>query len=125
MPTNEMIDEQVLIQNTDKTESQLKVEQWLAIRKEAGTRIDPETAEVKWVYAQILDPYGVYSDLPENLQLIGRAYFARSPESDIWVRLGDLPDHVYEALLKTHQSDVMFPAGHCEAIYPKSIDLCQ
>ena len=27
---------------------QLTVEQWLAIRKEAGLKIDPETAEVEW-----------------------------------------------------------------------------
>ena len=31
------------------------VEQWLAIRKEAGLKIDPETAEVDWCYAQTLD----------------------------------------------------------------------
>jgi hypothetical protein len=32
--------------------------QWLAIRKEAGLKLDPETAEVEWCYAQTLDPYG-------------------------------------------------------------------
>ena len=26
-------------------------EAWLAIRKEAGLKIDPETAEVTWTYA--------------------------------------------------------------------------
>ena len=37
----------------------LNVEEWLAIRKEEGLKIDPDTAEVDWVYAQTLDPYGV------------------------------------------------------------------
>jgi hypothetical protein len=59
--------------------------QWLAIRKEAGLKLDLETAEVEWCYAQTLDPYGVDPDLPEQCQQIGREYFARSPASDVWV----------------------------------------
>ena len=35
---------------------QMTVEQWLATRKEAGIKIDPETAEVDWTYALTLDP---------------------------------------------------------------------
>ena len=52
---------------------------------EAGRRIDPETAEVDWDYAETLDPYGIL-DLPEEDRWsIGREYFARAPGSDIWV----------------------------------------
>ena len=51
------------------------VEQWLAIRKEAGLKIDPKTAEVEWRYAQTLGPYGVYPDLPEECQQVGRATY--------------------------------------------------
>lgn len=61
------------------------LKEWLAIRKEAGLKIDPETAEVDWCYALTLDPYGVYPELPEDCRQVGREYFARSPESDIWV----------------------------------------
>jgi hypothetical protein len=32
----------------------MTIEQWLAIRKEAALKIDPETAEVEWIYAQTL-----------------------------------------------------------------------
>ena len=87
------------------------VEQWLAIRKEAGLRIDPETAEVDWVYAQTLDPYGIFPDLPEECQQIGRAYFARSPGSEVWVHFGDLPKETAEALWKKHYRKLAFPAG--------------
>ena len=45
---------------TDGVEDHLSVDQWLRIRKEAGLRIDPETAEDEWWYAQTVDPYGVY-----------------------------------------------------------------
>lgn len=76
----------------DNTMTEEDVKQWLAIRKEAGLMIDPETAEVDWVYAYTLDPYGVYSDLPEDCQQVGREYFARSPESNMWVNFGDLPE---------------------------------
>ena len=39
-----------------------------------------------------LDPYGVYPDLPEECQQVGREYFARSTGSDIWVHFHDLPE---------------------------------
>jgi hypothetical protein len=84
---------------------------WHAIRKEAGLKIDPETAEVLWTYAQTLDPYGVDPELPEELQQFGREYFARSPGSDVWVWFGDLPEATRDALWKKHSSKLAFPAG--------------
>jgi hypothetical protein len=89
----------------------IQTEQWLAIRKEAGLEIDPQTAEVYWEYGQILDPYGVYQDLPEECQQVGRVYFARSPDSDIWVCFYDLPDATREALREKHKGKLAFPAG--------------
>ena len=84
-----------------KTASEkLETEQWLAIRKEAGLKIDPETAEVLWGYGQTLDPYGVKDEweLPEEFHQVGREYFARSPGSDVWVNFNDLPETVIEKL---------------------------
>ena len=88
-----------------------ETEQWLAIRKEAGLRIDPDTAEVEWDYAQTLDPYGVHPNLPEECRQVGRAYFARSPECDTWVWFGDLPGETRRRLWETHRSKLAFPAG--------------
>jgi hypothetical protein len=88
---------------------EMTVGQWLTIRKEAGLQIDPETAEVKWVYAQTLDPYGVHA-LPEELQQVGREYFARSPGTDVWVWFGDLPDVTASVLWKKHKSKLAFAA---------------
>ena len=56
-----------------------------AIRKEAGRKIDPETAEV----------------------LLG--FFARSPGSDVWVWFGDLSDATRDALWEKYRSKP-FPA---------------
>jgi hypothetical protein len=81
---------------------------WLAIRKEAGRKIDPETAEVMWVYAQTLDPYGVDPELPEECQQVGREYFARSPGSDIWVWFLDLPDRTHDRLWEKHKRELAF-----------------
>ena len=72
--------------------------QWLAIRKEAVLKLDPETAEVEWCYAQTLDTYGVDPDVPEQCQQIGREYFARSPASDVWVNFRDLSKTIRDAL---------------------------
>jgi hypothetical protein len=84
---------------------------WLAIRKDAGLHIDSETAEVDWIYAQTLDPYGVYPELPEEYQHVGREYFARSAGSDVWVWFGDLPEATRDALRERHRSKLAFPAG--------------
>ena len=88
-------------------------EQWLAIRKESGLKIDPETAEVDWGYGQTLDPYSVLDEweLPEEFHQVGREYFARSAQSDIWVHFSDLPDTVREELWARHRSRIAFPAG--------------
>jgi hypothetical protein len=86
-------------------------EQWLAVRKEAGLLIDPETAEVEWTYAFTLDPYGIYPDLPEELQQVGREYFARSPGSNVWVRFSDVPKATRDALWEKHKTKLAFPAG--------------
>ena len=68
------------------------VRSFLSLRKEAARCIDPATAEVISIYAQTMDPYGIDPDLPEELQCVGREYFARAPGSDLWVWFGDLPE---------------------------------
>ena len=90
---------------TDKQQSENKeeaiemtIEEFLAIRKEAGLKIDPEIAEVHWCYAQIVDPYGIHPNLPDEAWCVGRAYFARSPDSDVWVEFRDLPKATRDAL---------------------------
>jgi hypothetical protein len=77
-----------------------EIEEWLAIRKEEGLKIDPETAEVMWTYAMDFDPYGVLDEweLPEEFNQVGRTYFARAPGSRIWVWSGDLLDETRDKL---------------------------
>jgi len=99
-----------IVKEKEMTE-QMKMERWLAIRKEAGLHIDPENAEVEWTYARTLDPYGVDPDLPEEYQQVGREYFARSRGSDVWVWFGDLPDATRNALWEKHKKKLAFPAG--------------
>jgi hypothetical protein len=88
-------------------EREMTVEEWLAIRKDAGLKIDPATAEVDWAYEYTLDPYGVYGDLPSEYRQIGREHFARSPGSDVWVWFGDLPEKTREALWERHESKLV------------------
>src|SRR3982750_1642677 len=85
---------------TNVVGEELTLEQWLQIRKEEGLRNDPESAEVTWSYAPVLDPSRVYQLLPEE-ECVGRVDFARSPGSDIWVCFYDLPDGTREKLWKT------------------------
>jgi hypothetical protein len=87
------------------------IEQWRAIRREAGLKINPETAEVEWRYTYTLDPYGVDPDLPEELRQVEREYFACAPGSDTWVWFGDLDDATAGALWAKHKAKLAFPAG--------------
>ncbi len=89
----------------------LTLAQWEAWRRAAGLHIDPETAEVLWNYTQVLDPYGIWPDIPEECDCVGRSYFARSPGMDVWVEFGDLPDATRDALWQKHESQLAFPAG--------------
>jgi hypothetical protein len=98
------------IDNENTTDS-LTVEQWLEVRREEGRKIDPDTAEVEWWYAQTLDPYGVHPELPEECFQVGREYFARAPESEIWVWFCDLPSETRDKLWDRHKSKLAFPAG--------------
>jgi hypothetical protein len=83
-----------------------EIERWLAIRKEEALKIDPESAEVDWHYAQVLDPYGVQDEweLPEEFDCVGRDYFARRAGGDVWVWFGDLPEKTLKRLEQRGES---------------------
>ena len=76
----------------------MPVDQWLAIRTEAALKFDPMTAEVFFHWGLVIDPYGIFSDLTDEERQVGRVYFARSPESDVWVSFYDLPDEIRDEL---------------------------
>jgi hypothetical protein len=82
-----------------------ETKQWLAIRKEAGLKIDPETCEIFRCWAYDVDPYGVMDSAeiaaaegPTGGSCIRREYFVRNHGSDIWVWAGDLPAATTNAL---------------------------
>jgi hypothetical protein len=86
-------------------------EEFRSTRREAGKDIDPANVEVKWIYAQTVDPYGLDPELPVECQQVGREYFVRSPGSDIWVWFGDLPSAMRDTLWERHKQKLGFPAG--------------
>ena len=92
-----------------------KIEVWLAERKEAGKRIDPDNAEVACWYTYINDPYrkwprpsdeGFWSG-PSDLQC-----FARTPGGDDgWVWFDDLPEATQNELGRKLDADEGEEAG--------------
>ena len=62
----------------------------LRLREEAGRKIDPKTAQVKWQWGWSLYPYRIYPYDPDKL--LQRNYFARSPGTKMWVHFNDLPE---------------------------------
>jgi hypothetical protein len=86
-----------------------EIEQFYARMKAEGLKIDPATAEVCWSSEYELDPYRIHPDLPEEFRCVGRTWFARNPDSEIWVDCGDIPEATREALERREES-----CGHCE-----------
>jgi hypothetical protein len=75
-------------------------EQWLEIRREAGKRIDPNTAEIGRSYRRSLDPYGVLGEPPEPYRQYSMENFVRAPGSDVWIWDCHLPKAKLLALWK-------------------------
>jgi hypothetical protein len=73
-----------------------------------GKLIDPGTAKLWWTWGDILDVYGVLDDGAKETN-IGRIYFLRAPDSDIWVNTYDLPaatrDEFWRRLRAGYYSD--------------------
>jgi hypothetical protein len=103
-----MTNENDLSQTTNRT-VEVTVKYLDALRQAVGLHIDPETAEFDWIYAQTLDPYGDYPDVPEEYQQVGREYFARSRGSDVWISFGDLPKTTRDALWKKRREKQGLP----------------
>jgi hypothetical protein len=61
-------------------------------RRAAGLLLDPSTAEIECWYGQTLDPYGDGLPLLPQEKQVGREYFSRASDSNIWVNVGELPD---------------------------------
>jgi hypothetical protein len=105
-----MTNENDLFQTTEDVQTVEVTAKYLdALRQAVGVHIDPETAEVDWIYAQTLDPYGDFPNLPEEYQQVGREYFARSPGSDVWISFGDLPEATRDALWKKRREKQRLP----------------
>jgi hypothetical protein len=84
--------------------SKAEYERRMEERRAAGLLLDPSTAEIDWNYAQTPDPYGDGLPLLPQEEVIGREYFARAPDSDIWVSVGDLPDATRDAIWKRFEN---------------------
>jgi hypothetical protein len=96
------------MQDEEQTRLQ-EIEQRYAALREAGLKIDPSTAEVKWEHGS--------SDVVSRPG--GWVFFARAPMSDVWVSFDDLPDEICKALWRRLEDedpfaptpDVLMPTG--------------
>jgi len=71
-------------------------EEWRAIRMAAGLHINPETADVMWVWSPNLD----YEEGERGYPFPER--FARNPGDGEWVSFQDLPQATRDALLEKY-----------------------
>ena len=92
--------ESILARRSESLRADLLAIKELALRKEAGLMIDPTTADVGWAWGHWFDPYGIDGDLCPETPGHERLFWARSPGSDMWVWVGDLPNETSMALWK-------------------------
>ena len=79
---------------------EIPLKKWQQIRERAALDIDPATAEVCCDYREWGDPYDIYQSIPEELSGQFQEWFARSPDSNVWVWFEDLPSTTRNALWK-------------------------
>jgi hypothetical protein len=78
----------------------IRWEGWKELWKLAGQQIDPERAEVICRWGYVVDPYGVCPELAAEEECVGRIWFARNPDGNVWIEFGDLPERTARALWK-------------------------
>jgi hypothetical protein len=83
---------------SEREQRRAEYQEFRAKCREEGLRIVAETAEVRFEYTQVLDPYGFFDEIPPENYCIGTSFFARNPGSDIWVEFVDLPNETREKL---------------------------
>jgi hypothetical protein len=88
---------------------------WLKVREDEGSKIDPKTVELYYDYGRDSDPYNLYLQMPpwardpEEREHAFRDYayrkihLARNPNSEILVTLELLPEEIRRDILRQHQ----------------------
>jgi hypothetical protein len=82
----------------EASKKKFEIKEWLADRKRMGLDLDPENVDVRWEYAQVLDPYGVCPSFPKAIYQVGREYFACASKSEFWISFDDLPKATVDRL---------------------------
>jgi hypothetical protein len=84
---------------------ELSKDEWLALRLAEAKLIDPATAKITIMRVNLVDPYGLGWDPDGEYMQVGKTYFARRPESNIWVWFEDIPNEVCVELLRRQNFD--------------------
>ena len=71
----------------------------------AGELINPATAEVARWHANYFDPYGDGLELPDEAVCYGRQLFVRTPGSDSYVFINDLPEGTQDEIRRRIDDD--------------------
>ena len=82
-----------------------------AERREAGKRMNPDTAILYCRYVMEVDPYGICEDIPEEFRCIGKNWFAFTPETGEVV-VQDLPEATFERINERYRQRLLRSERH-------------
>ena len=98
--TNFITGEQLVIQLKPRGGlSATEAQAFLEGRLKEAERIDPQTCEYGWWYAEAVNLYGIFES-PKGFSCAGKECFVRNVPDGGWVWDGHLPEHTYKALVE-------------------------
>jgi hypothetical protein len=77
--------------------SAAEAQAFLEGRLKEAERIDPQTCEYRWWYADSVDPYNIFEYGEVSGCFDKECFVYNVPDGD-WVWYGDLPEHIFKAL---------------------------
>jgi hypothetical protein len=96
--------------------SAAEAQAFLEGRLKEADRIDPQTCEYCFGYVDLVDPYNIFEDDEMLKGYCDKGYFVRNVPDGDWVYEGDLPEHIYKALVErinreadTYENDLKRP----------------
>jgi hypothetical protein len=79
--------------------SAAEAQAFLEGRLKEAERIDPQTCEIRWWFADAVNLYGIFED-HEEFCCFGKERFVRNVPDGDWVWVGHLPEHIAKALFE-------------------------
>ena len=103
--TSKIDDDRETVEKSDEFMVTVSLTMLDELRRQAGRAIDPKTAEAFSTFRQVIDPYNDLSEFTEETYCIGRFWFFKNPDSNVWIWEHDIPNEITDAVGRRLQDE--------------------